>query len=182
MLVMVAAAFAFGGRGFTLTAQAQVVAAARGAHLQHVSAPARISLNCTAHTLTFGPAASAPSRVARRLLPAYRVMFTDSRIPGEVMQVYMLANRRTASLCARGGMYAASHLPGDGMHDFPTAREWPSRRIDAFTVENGSPPGPGGYWTFMTRGRMLALGGARTRAGAAAVEHDFASIAARISR
>jgi hypothetical protein len=34
----------------------------------------------------------------------------------------------------------------------------------------------------MTRGRMLALGGARTRAGAAAVEHDFASVAARISR
>ena len=148
MLLMVAAAFAFGGRGVALTAQAQVVAAARDARLQHVSAPARTSLRCSSQALGFGPAV---------------------RVPGQ------------ASLCARGGLYAASHLPGDGMHDFPTAREWPSRRIDAVTVENGSPPGPGGYWIYMARGRMLGIGGARTRAGAAAVERDLARIAARLS-
>jgi hypothetical protein len=93
----------------------------------------------------------------------------------------VLARPSQASLCARGGIYASEHLPGDGMHDFPTTREWPSRRIDAFTVENGIPPGPGGYWVFMARGRVLGLGGARTRAGALAAERDFASIAARIS-
>ena len=181
MLLMVAAAFGFGGRGLTLTAQAQVVAAARGARLQHVTAPARTSLRCTAQALGFGPAVRVPSRAATLPLPAYRVMFTDPRLPGEVMQVYVLGHPGQASLCARGGMYAARHLPGDGMHDFPTAREWPSRRIDAVTVENGSPPGPGGYWIYMARGRMLGIGGARTRGGASVVEHDLARLAAQIS-
>ena len=181
MLLMVAAAFAFGGRGVTLTAQAQVVAAARDARLQHVSAPARTSLRCSSQALGFGPAVRVPGQAATLPLLAYRVMFNDPRLPGEVMQVYVLGHPGQASLCARGGLYAASHLPGDGMHDFPTAREWPSRRIDAVTVENGSPPGPGGYWIYMARGRMLGIGGARTRAGAAAVERDLARVAARLS-
>ena len=180
MLLMVVAAFSFGGRSGTLTPQAQAAAAARDAHLQHVSAPARASLRCSSRSLFEMPVKLGGP--VTRPLPAYRVIFSDPRLPGqEVIQIYLLAHPGQASLCARGGLYATSHQPGDGMHDFPTAREWPSKRIDAFTVENGSPPGPGGYWVYMARGRMLGLGGARTRAGASVIEHDLAGLAAQIS-
>jgi len=182
VLLIVVVALAFGGRSVTLTPQAQAVAAVRGQHFKDVSGAARTTLRCTSYGLVFGVSSRLPGRVASRPLPAYRVIFSDPRLPGQdAMQIYLLAHPGQASLCARGGLYATSHLPGDGMHDFPTMREWPSRRIDAFTVENGSPPGPGGYWVYMARGRMLGIGGVRTRAGASLIEHDLSRLAGQIS-
>jgi hypothetical protein len=181
VLIIVIAAFAFGGRTGAVTPQARALAAVRAGHFQHVSGAARTTLRCTSYGLVFGVSSRLPGRVASSPLPAERVIFSDPHVPGQVMQIYLLAHPGQASLCARGGLYATSHLPGDGMHDFPTMREWPSKRIDAFTVETGSPPGPGGYWVYMARGRMLGIGGARTRAGASLIENDLSQLAGQIS-
>ena len=163
--------------------RSQAVAALRGDHLQQVSSSATRYLRCTSHRIDLQ---SAPwqvgGRAASSRLPAYRLSFTDPRLPGDFrLQIAVLPDAAAAAVCAEGGIFEIRHMRLGGVHDSPTPAVWPSRRIDAATVYTGNLPGPGGYWIILARGRVLAIGNTRTRLGASVAEHDLASAAAQLS-
>ncbi|MGN6378668.1 MAG: hypothetical protein ACTHNU_06920 [Gaiellales bacterium] len=182
MLVLVVVAIGFGGSNRGPMTRSQAAAALRGDHFRNVSSASTWYLPCTSHTMNLNAApAYSGGRVGSTPLPAYRVNFTDPRLPGTDGQLDLLPDAGQASLCVQGGIYALRHVREGGIHDSPTPRFWPTHRINTTTVEAGFYPGYARYYVFLSRGRMLATGTANTRFGAALVEQDLEGTATQLA-
>jgi len=154
------------------------------------------SWQCDGKTASLGSGTSSGTDVFVR--PTYALTFGDRRVPDApdnsariAMMVVVFPNESVARLCAKAGIYGATHIQVNPSDNVPGGPYRPYKLIGSTTVKTHmhAPGAPGSasaqddgeYDTWLAHGRVFALGLAHNGPHSKIVRDDLQQLAAEIA-
>jgi len=154
------------------------------------------SWQCDGKTTSLGSGTSSGTDVFVR--PTYALTFGDRRVPDApdnsariAMMVVVFPNESVARLCAKAGIYGATHIQVNPSDNIPGGPYRPYKLIGSTTVKthmhvpgapgSASAQDDGEYDTWLAHGRVFALGLAHNGPHSKIVRDDLQQLAAEIA-